>query len=135
MIVDDDDSILQLMREIIERLIDVEIVCFSSPIEALEAFEAEPETFEFVITDFEMHGLNGVELSSRLRALQPTLKILLATGSELFSNEEALEKGFCGLLRKPFPFAALQKALAPAILEYSQNAFNPDVGIILARPN
>ena len=41
-------------------------------------------------------------------------KILLVTGSGLVSEESAAHEGFCGLLHKPFPFAALQCALAAA---------------------
>jgi hypothetical protein len=39
---------------------------------------------------------------------------LLATGSGMVTEEAAAGEGFCGLLHKPFPFAALQRALAAA---------------------
>src|SRR5271170_5994387 len=111
MIVDDNDEILSLMREITAQFSDTEIVCFNSPQDALAAFEAAPENFELVITDFEMPGMNGVELCRRLRAISPSAKILLATGSGMFSEEAAANEGFCGLLHKPFPFAVLQNIL------------------------
>jgi len=114
MIVDDNEDILLLMREIVAQFSDAEIVCFNSPRAALAAFEAAPESFELVITDFEMPGMSGVELCHRLLAISPTAKILLATGSGMVSEEAAAGEGFCGLLHKPFPFAALQRALAAA---------------------
>jgi two-component system cell cycle sensor histidine kinase/response regulator CckA len=114
MIVDDNVEILSLMREIVTQFSDAEIVCFNSPRAALAAFEAAPDSFELVITDFEMPGMNGVELCHRLLAISPTAKVLLATGSGMVTEEAAAGEGFCGLLHKPFPFAALQRALAAA---------------------
>ena len=114
MIVDDNEDILLLMHEIVAQFSDAEIVCFNSPQAALAAFEAAPENFELVITDFEMPGMNGVELCHRLRAISPAAKILLATGSGMVSEEAAAGEGFCGLLRKPFPFAMLRRVLEAA---------------------
>ena len=111
MIVDDNEEILLLMRDIAAQFSDAEIVCFNSPEAALAAFEAASGNFELVITDFEMPGMNGVELCHRLRLTLPAAKILLATGSGLISAEAAINAGFCGLLHKPFPFAALQDVL------------------------
>jgi DNA-binding NtrC family response regulator len=111
MIVDDNEDILSLMREIAARFSNAEIVCFKFPQDALAAFEAAPESFELVITDFEMPGMNGVELRRHFHAVSPTTKILLATGSGLVSEETAAHEGFCGLLQKPFMFGALRRVL------------------------
>lgn len=111
MIVDDNEDILLLMRDIAAQFSDAEIECFNSPQAALAAFGAAPEKFELVITDFEMPGMNGVQLCHRLLAISPEAKILLATGSGLVSEEAATNEGFCGLLHKPFPFPVLQRVL------------------------
>jgi CheY-like chemotaxis protein len=124
MIVDDNEEILSLMREITAQFSGSEIVCFNSPQAALAAFEAAPENFELVITDYEMPGMNGLELCRRLRAISPSAKIILATGSGLVSEEAAAHEGFCGLLHKPFPFAALQNILKSAGLgKFSESSF------------
>jgi CheY-like chemotaxis protein len=124
MIVDDNEEILSLMREIVAQFSGAEIVCFNSPQAALAAFEATPENFELVITDLEMPGMNGVELCHRLRAISPAAKILLATGSGIVSEEAAANEGFCGLLHKPFPFAALQRVLEDiGVGKFSDNYF------------
>ena len=114
MIVDDNEEILMLMRDIAARFGDAEIDCFNSPHHALAAFEAAPEHFELVITDFEMPGMNGVELCHRLRAISPATIILLMTGSGMIGEASAAHEGFCGLLRKPFPFETLQRVLESA---------------------
>jgi CheY-like chemotaxis protein len=114
MIVDDNEDVLSLMCEIMAHVRDAEIVCFNSPQSALAAFEAAPESFQLVITDFEMPGMNGVELCHRLRAISPATIILLMTGSGMIGEASAAHEGFCGLLRKPFPFETLQRVLESA---------------------
>jgi FixJ family two-component response regulator len=114
MIVDDNKDVLSLMYAIVARCIDADIRCFHSPHAALAEFAAAPEAVDFVITDLEMPGMSGLELGSRLRKLSPSLKVLLATGSEILTDGEAVQKGFCGLLRKPFPFASLRRVLEAA---------------------
>jgi CheY-like chemotaxis protein len=45
---------------------------------ALEVFQER--AFELVVTDFKMPGMNGIELIAALRALAPTLPIILLSG-------------------------------------------------------
>jgi DNA-binding NtrC family response regulator len=117
MIVDDDENILSLMHKFAARTSDADIECFLSPHEALAAFKATPESFELVITDLEMPGMDGIELGRHLHELSPATKILLATGSGILTATEAVERGFCGLLCKPFPLATLRSALASASVQ------------------
>jgi CheY-like chemotaxis protein len=133
MIVDDNESILEMMHAIVARFTDASIECFNSPLAALAAFTAEPEAFELVITDFEMPGMNGVELCHELHAASPAAKIILATGSGLMSDEAAAHEGFCGLLQKPFPFATLQRVLdAAGVGKISKNSFNQRAALTTA---
>ena len=111
MIVDDDENILSLIYKFAARTSDADIECFLSPHEALAAFATAPGSFELVISDLEMPDLDGIELGRQLHALSPTTKILLATDSGILTVTEAVERGFCGLLCKPFLFAALENAL------------------------
>lgn len=120
MIVDDNKDVLTLMRDIIAHCVDADIQCFHSPHAALATFTSAPEAFDFVITDLEMPAMSGIELGSRLRKLSPTIKVLLSTGSEILTTSEARQKGFCGMLRKPFLLAPLRRALeAAAVLKIS----------------
>ncbi len=111
MVVDDNPDVLSLFPGLLALFSDAEIECFQSPQAAAAAFKARPGAFDFVITDLEMPGLDGIGLGRQLRARSPTIKILLATGSGILTGAEAVERGFCGLLRKPFPSAALRNAL------------------------
>jgi CheY-like chemotaxis protein len=103
LVVDDTEAVLQLMATLLERLGAAEVCQAHSAAEALAQFAAAPERFTFVVTDFDMPGMNGGELCQRLHALAPRLPILLATGSSEITPAGARQLGFCGLLLKPFP--------------------------------
>jgi two-component system, cell cycle sensor histidine kinase and response regulator CckA len=51
----------------------------ATPQEALE-LAARGETFDLLVTDVVMPGMNGRELAERLTALQPGLKVLFTSG-------------------------------------------------------
>ena len=117
MLVDDDAGILSLAIALVENLTDAEIEPFCSPQAALAAFAATPEIYELVITDFEMPVMDGVELCRQLRRISPPQKIILATGSGVFTEAAARHAGFCGLLNKPFLTDQLHEVLAQAGVE------------------
>jgi CheY-like chemotaxis protein len=111
MLVDDNQETLCVLRQMLLKAGISQVVCFDSSRNALAAFEAAPESYEMVITDFQMPGIDGIELSRHMFQLSPRIKILLVTGSNSITNETAGRAGFCGLLPKPFPLTALQAAL------------------------
>lgn len=114
MVVDDNEDILMMMREMLEDLRGAAVECYASPVKALAAITADPEQFELVITDFEMPAMNGLELSRQMLAFAPALKIFLATGGGFFREEFAKRAGFSGLLNKPFPLNVLRNTLSKA---------------------
>jgi CheY-like chemotaxis protein len=114
MVVDDSDAVLDFLASLLENLGIADVHRFSTATEALTAFSAAPGQFQFVITDLEMPGMNGIEFCRRLHSIAPGLKIVLATGSAAATEEGARRCGFSGLLLKPFPAAALWRMLETA---------------------
>jgi CheY-like chemotaxis protein len=111
MVVDNDDGVREFMAYALEMPGAADIRQFRSGSEALAAFAAEPERFQFVLTDLDMPGMNGIQLCRRLIELAPHLKIVLATGSAAANEAGARRCGFCGLLAKPFSVANLWRAM------------------------
>jgi CheY-like chemotaxis protein len=111
MVVDDDEGALAYMREMVSKLGVKQIECFTNGEDALTAFKAAPESYELVITDFQMPEMDGVELSRRILTITPRTKVLLMTGSNLFNDAVAAREGFSGFLKKPFHVTALQRVL------------------------
>lgn len=114
MLVDDDDNLRGIIAKLLGALVGVEVVSFSSGAAALDAFAAEPGAFDFIVSDLDMPTMSGIEFCRRIKTVQPRIKILLATGSGIITQEEAREFGFCGLIKKPFSVSALRNALAAA---------------------
>lgn len=114
MVVDNDKETLETIVYLLGAVTRVEIRPFRFAPDALDTFAIAPETYELVITDFEMAGMNGVDLRRHLQALAPSLRVLLTTGGGLFSEEIALRNGFCGLLRKPFSLNTLKQTIDTA---------------------
>jgi CheY-like chemotaxis protein len=114
MVVDDNNSVLQVIADFLEMLGVVEVCRFHSVIEALEVFAATPARFQFVMTDLEMPGMDGIQFRRLLHAATPETKILLMTGNGIITGAEARQMGFCGLLCKPFSTELLKNALGAA---------------------
>lgn len=114
MLVDDNADILLMLSGVLEHFTDATIECHDSPQSALAAFAASPAGYDVVFTDFEMPGMNGIELCRWMRKLAPGQKVLLATGSGFFTEAAARSAGFLALLEKPFALDALRSALATA---------------------
>jgi DNA-binding NtrC family response regulator len=112
MVVDNDVDALDIVARLLAAVSDAEICSFPSPWQALDAIIAAPETFELVVTDLEMPGMNGIDFRRQVQLVAPALKVLLTTGSGMFTDETARESGFCGLLCKPFSIGALKETLA-----------------------
>jgi FixJ family two-component response regulator len=114
MVVDNDADALEAVSTLLTAAGIAEICPFNSATEALDAFVAAPDAFHLVVTDLEMPGMNGVDLRRHLHALSPSLRVLLATGGGLFTEEYAVRSGFCGLLQKPFSLTTFRQVLEGA---------------------
>jgi len=111
LLVDDNEDILALMEATMNQLFGVESASYHVPGDALAAFQAAPDDFQGIITDLEMPDMNGFELCNRLRAVRPGARVFLATGSHEITAAEARERGFCGMLTKPFSANTLQREI------------------------
>jgi len=101
LVVDDERPIVHVLEGILTRLGYQVSACLSS-IEALRLFEAEPHGFDAVITDHTMPGMTGIELASRLMALNPDVPIILCTGfNDSGIEDKASEMGIKEYIIKP----------------------------------
>jgi len=74
----------------------------TSSLETFEAFRANPDKFDLVITDISMPNMSGDKLAVELIKIRPDIPILLCTGySENMTDEKIKSLGIKGLLKKP----------------------------------
>jgi PAS domain S-box-containing protein len=110
LLVDDEDTIVQLGKKILETL-GCKVTAFTSSNAAWEAFRKEPENYDAVITDQTMPEFTGLELSKKILGIRPDIPIILATGySETVNEEQAKKAGITKYIMKPLAITELAKA-------------------------
>jgi len=76
--------------------------------EALEKFQAE--SFDLVITDRSMPGMNGDELASAIKRINPAMPVILLTGfGDMLDEGVQIEVDL--IVCKPFTFKMLRESL------------------------
>lgn len=78
---------------------------------ALKLLEADP-SYDIVVTDYAMPGMNGFELAQRIKEKNPKLPIILATGYAELPADRSIEFGH---LSKPYTSMDLASALEKAV--------------------
>ena len=72
---------------------------YASGQEAIEAVKREPEKYDFVLSDFAMPQLDGLETLRRINQLAPNARTALMTGN---ADDARLTKGLpVPVIRKP----------------------------------
>jgi PAS domain S-box-containing protein len=116
LVVEDDEAVRSLVREVLDhngyRVFEAE-----HGEAALEIWKKHAKEIDLLLTDMVMPGsLNGLELSMRLLAQQPDLKVIYTSGysAELFGSDIQLEDGR-NYLPKPYLSAKLTSILRRAL--------------------
>jgi len=88
LLIDDDADILFTFTAVIEGE-GYHLKSFNNPYEALNHFsQTDPYYYDLVITDIRMPGMNGIQLYSKLKVMNPDIKVLFL--SALDAVEELL---------------------------------------------
>jgi signal transduction histidine kinase/CheY-like chemotaxis protein len=112
MIVDDELMLVALAEEMLAEL-GYEPVGFDSSQAALQAFRAEPERFDLVLTDEAMPDLVGTELAREIRRIRPDVPIILMSGhGGVPLANRAADIGVNEVLHKPLQRGDLAESFA-----------------------
>jgi FixJ family two-component response regulator len=96
-VVDDNEHICEFITFLLSEL-GHQVHAFESPDEALAFIEAQEIRPRILISDFNMPGMNGVELHEAICQLEPKLKTIIISGRRV---EDRI--GGLPFLCKPFP--------------------------------
>ena len=77
--VDDEESLVFLLTRLLERR-GYRVSGYTDPRAALVALQADPGSFDLLVTDYNMPELSGLELARAANQLRPDLPIVLASG-------------------------------------------------------
>lgn len=92
----------------------------TSPVAALELFQADPHGFDLVITDMTMPQMTGNILAQELIRVRPDIPIILNTGySDQMDEAKAFNAGISAYVMKPLTAMQLAKAVR-SVLDKSE---------------
>lgn len=103
LLIDDEESVLRALSLLLNAL-GHSVVSHNVPEDAVAYLQSNPaEKLDLVICDLRMPGMNGLEVLSTVRDLQPDLPFVLVSGHATEEDvSKAEELGASGFLSKPF---------------------------------
>ena len=101
LLVDDEAPIVGMVQEMLQRL-GYTVTTRTSSIDALEAFKADPDRFDLVVTDMTMPAMTGDQLTMKIKSIRPGMPVIMCTGfSNRIDASRAAEIGIQGFVLKP----------------------------------
>ena len=120
----DDDPIVLLMVEALLKKAGYDIRTYASPDDCLKDIEQGRTPMQLLITDFNMPGMNGLELAAAVRATLPWVPVIITTGyigEEL--TDAADRMGGVAVLQKERSFEELVELAALALRGFPESRF------------
>jgi PAS domain S-box-containing protein len=115
LVVDDDRAILEITKLNLEAN-DYRIVTANNGVEALSLYEQRQKEITLVMTDLLMPMMNGLELTRRLRKINPAVKVIGISGQGSPGDiAEAGQPSLQAFLTKPFTTETLLVQLRQAL--------------------
>lgn len=109
--VDDEVMVVRLTERMLGKL-GYAVAGFTSSVEAVDVFRADPYAFDLVITDMTMPGMTGDILAARIKEIRPDMPIILCSGySEKITSEKAKNMVFDEFIMKPVMGAQLSRVI------------------------
>lgn len=133
-IIDDDRMQMHLTEAMLHNAAEevkgfkVETVCCEQPEELIE--QLKNRTFDLVFTDIQMPAMNGFELLHHLRnqnfAQAQSIPVIAITARGDMNENDFQQKGFAGMLQKPFNQSELKKVVKNALPHLTVSDNIPD---------
>ena len=120
LVIDDEAIVGKRLLQVFGKMgFNVEV--FDSPLLAMEA--AAKRSFDIVVTDLKMAGMDGMEVLSRVRQLNPATRVIIITGyAQPETAEEAFKLGVFDFIPKPFRLEQLKESILKALDEIEQGS-------------
>ena len=124
-IVDDELDITQLYQDAIYGHINgISVVCFNNPVTALEHFIENKKDYALVISDLRMPNLNGLDLLSKIKIINPNVRTILVSAYEVKEDkvfQKYMNDGTIDLfIEKPIPIDWLRQKVREQVEAYEK---------------
>jgi DNA-binding NtrC family response regulator len=114
LIVDDEQDMTQLLKRSLEPEMECRVETASNGEDALKILDTE--TFDLVLLDMKMPGMDGLELLQRIRQNHPWLTVIMMTAHGCIELAvQAIRSGAYDFITKPFDHESLVWCLTKAL--------------------
>ncbi|MFW5882452.1 MAG: PAS domain S-box protein [Planctomycetota bacterium] len=125
LVVDDEDFVRDLVDEMLTDA-GHRVTCAEDGVRAVERYRQDWPEIDLVILDMIMPGLDGRDTFRAMKAINPAIRAILASGYSLNEQSQAiLAEGALGFVQKPFSPDELLRAVECATMEQGGQADSP----------
>jgi response regulator RpfG family c-di-GMP phosphodiesterase len=136
MLVDDDDSVREVLTEML-GLKGWVVGAFSDAESAMEELRLCADRYDVLVSDINMPGSSGIELLTKAKAAAPSIPIVMITGyPSIDIAVEAMKSGATDFLTKPFKGEELERVIRK-VTDDATEAYNRavDTRIVAKMPD
>ena len=115
LLADDDKGALDLVR----RALETDGHTVTTAEDGTEAFAClERASFDVLVTDVQMPGLDGIALADKALTLAPGMRLVLMSGyADVLDRAKAIKATHMKLVSKPFSIEQMRKEIRDALAE------------------
>ena len=112
LLVDDEDVVRIITSDLLNEL-GYDVYSFSSGKKALSFYKENHPTIDLVLLDKQMPEMNGLEVFTRMREINPTVKAIILTGYNIDKEiENSIFKYSNGFIQKPVSIEKLSQTIS-----------------------
>jgi len=112
LLVDDEEEFVETLAERM-RTRGMKVSTTNSGADALQL--VDDESFDVVVLDLKMPGIDGIEALKRIKRRRPDIQVVLLTGhATIEKGVEAIKEGALEFLEKPIDLSSLTEAIHKA---------------------
>ena len=118
LILDDEPIVSKRLQPSLEKK-GYEVESFTGSAEALDRIEER--SFDIVVTDLKMEGVDGMEFLTRVKEKHPQTEVIVITGfATMATAKESFNKGIFDFLAKPFKLGEITEVISKAEAKIKQ---------------
>jgi PAS domain S-box-containing protein len=121
LVADDEELIVEVIGDMLKDL-GYKTTLRTSSVEAFEAFKANPENFDLLVTDHTMPNMTGFDLARKIHSIRKELPVIVCSGfSEIVAMDKCKKEEISSFIMKPVLKTDLAAAVRKAIDEIKED--------------